>query len=461
MRNAPRCPSPSRCLSPSRPLVLTMSTGLNCQKNGVTCEGYRPVEAWKSGHTKSGKRIKTESPLTPTPSHAPNLPSILHGVETDEDRIILEHFQTNASRMFAPWSEQPWAFRDLFMPLAVRDQGVMHSLLALSGSHLMNCKPSAGIQERTLHHANVAIVRINKEHLATQHVCDANVEANQPLAATAILLCLKSAVTGEVSPNMDGYRIHWDAITHIAHSCPCKYRDSDFQTFVNEFASYHGVSQAVTSLRRNSIMAEVPSNFKLPSFVPPAAGTYFGLLDSLFMSISKITELRARIRARRMSNTHPVIDAQDFADASAMEVELNEWICNQQRESSPWTAGYLYRVCTWIYLTRTISPSQPSANLRRGVDEGLGYLAQLLPDPSTQGILLMPLFLLGCAAFDADQREQISAAFEMLRHSRGCENIGRAHAVVSHIWALMDQRRAENWDWEMVMSEMQWDFLVT
>jgi hypothetical protein len=89
----------------------------------------------------------------------------------------------------------------------------------------------------------------------------------------------------------------------------------------------------------------------------------------------------------------------------------------------------------------------------------------MLPDTedgSTQSILLMPLFLLGCAAFEKEQRPAISEAFERLRSWSGLGNIGYAREIVGEVWGLMDEgREEETWDWEGIIKGRGWDFLIT
>ena len=89
----------------------------------------------------------------------------------------------------------------------------------------------------------------------------------------------------------------------------------------------------------------------------------------------------------------------------------------------------------------------------------------MLPDTqdgSTQSILLMPLFLLGCAAFEPEQRPEISAAFKRLQEWSGLGNISYAREIVEQIWGMMDEgREEETWDWEGIIAGRGWDFLIT
>jgi len=203
-------------------------------------------------------------------------------------------------------------------------------------------------------------------------------------------------------------------------------------------------------------------DFQLPQFmIQPEAGALLGVVDGLFGYISKIRQLRDKIRARRDQNLKPLVDYQILSDAQAIDAGLRSWVCVQPEETPRWTASMLYRQCTWLYLHRTILPSVPSPNLKAAVDEGLFYLRQLPSDSSTQSILLMPLFLLGCAAFEAEQRPEILQAFEGLESYSSLGNIKYTRAVVEKVWEMMDEGDTDSWDWETIISNQGWDFLVT
>ena len=73
----------------------------------------------------------------------------------------------------------------------------------------------------------------------------------------------------------------------------------------------------------------------------------------------------------------------------------------------------------------------------------------------------MPVFLLGCAAFDRSQRPCIEMAFEGLQSYRNSGNIRHAHTVVQGIWQMMDREDEDSWDWETLMERMGLDFLIT
>ena len=121
----------------------------------------------------------------------------------------------------------------------------------------------------------------------------------------------------------------------------------------------------------------------------------------------------------------------------------------------------LYRQCTWIYLHRTVLSCAPNPTLHEAVDVGLQYLRELPSDSSTQSIMLMPTFLLGCAAFAEEQRPDICASFDRLQSFSNFGNIEYAREIVKCVWELMDAGGEDSWDWEGIIEGKGWDFLIT
>jgi hypothetical protein len=172
------------------------------------------------------------------------------------------------------------------------------------------------------------------------------------------------------------------------------------------------------------------------------------------------------MRQRRAAGQGHWWDDTIMNEAFAIDNALRQWTCIHPQDSPRYAASLLYRQCTWIYLHRTIQHSRPSPAFKQAVDEGLSYL-RMLPwdsddDGSTQSLLLMPLFLLGCAAFEPEQRPEISHAFTRLQEWSNLGNIKYARMIVEQVWEMMDEgREEETWDWESIIAKRGWDFLVT
>lgn len=303
---------------------------------------------------------------------------------------------------------------------------------------------------------------LQRDIKASQASAEGSNMVGDPSIAQTLLLCLETICSGDTTGS---YRIHLNAAKEMLtrqKSVP----NEQLRQFVLEFIVYHDFSNSITSLHNplDQRSLDLMADFRLPEYmIQPQAGALLGVLDGLFGFISRIRHLRDSIRQRRAQGLSWWDDPL-WAEAFAIDNALRAWTCAHAPESPRYQASLLYRQCTWIYLLRTFQPSKPSPVFKQAVDEGLGYLRQLpeTPDGSTQSILLMPLFLLGCAAFDSSQRPEIRQAFDNLQEWSKLGNIKYARMVVEQIWDMMDQgSEGETWDWETIIAKRGWDFLVT
>ena len=377
-------------------------------------------------------------------------------METDQDRRLLNHFIENASRVLSLHGDKRNPFTTVILPLAYVHRGLMHSILCLSSSHLSSLEPDAGHQERQIYHFNWASKILRSELGRPQHVDEAGPQYEDPTVVQAqiLMLFLRTIADGNTTGE---YRVHLDAVERLIRTQPSP--NPDFQSLIWEFWRYHAVLNSITSLdRRITLMME---DFKLPSMLQPEAGALIGVMDGLFGFMSKINNLRHRVRYRIENNLLPHVDFDGLADMQAIDAGLRDWVCPQPQDTPRYLASLLYKQSTWVYLYRTTKPSRPGPNIKKAVDDGLEYLRELPPDGPTQSILLMPVFLLGCAAFEEYQRPEIIRAFDGLMGYSGLKNIRCAKIVVEKVWEMMDAGNEESWDWEKIIEDLGWDFLVT
>lgn len=423
----------------------------NCIKNAVVCEGYPEKTVWQSGRQKAeGRNFNPSAAL----ARFADLPCLIDGVETRIDRALLDHFVRNVSRILTLFNDATNPFQEMLLPLALENRGLMHSLLCLSGSHLSNTDPSFSVAQH--HHFGKAMQYLRCDPAVTGQIPI----AGDPTIATTLILCLNSICKGETEGE---YRPHLDAARHMLAFANSGNRNNNpsFSNFLYEFFMYHDVINSVTTLDRRPLL--LMENYTLPAFIiQPEAGALLGVLDGLFGYLSKITLLRDHIRGRKNRGDHPAVDYEVLSQAVAIDSEIRDWVPAQTPASHRYIAAQLYRQSTWVYLYRTIMPSTASPKIDVAVEEGLEYLRHLPENSGTQSILLMPLFILGCAAFNPEQRPEISRRFVGLHEYSGLGNIVTAHEVVKKVWDLMDSGEEEkSWDWEKIIQEMGYDFLVT
>ena len=441
--------------------------GLNCQKNAVICEGYPPIKLWEGGKSKSeeGKNRLPGSLPSPLVTNAlrggpaasvvvpRGLPFLIDGIETEVDRRFLDHFVYDFSRVLTLINDDSNPFKEILLPMATQHRGLMHSLMCLSGSHLSSRDPQPVFKERRHYHFDCAVSNL-RTHITAQVTDDSTAMIDDPTVASTLALCLNSICEGETKGE---YRMHMDAARHLLRTQQSQ--NPKFREFLWEFFMYHDLSNSLTALDRRPLL--LTEDFVLPSFVQPGAGILLGVLDGLFGYMSKITLLRDKIRERMSQGIEPTVDYQSLSDAVAIDSGIRTWEPAQREDSPDFIAAQLYRQCTWVYLYRTIQPSKPNEKITTAVDGGLAYLRQLPSDAGTQSILLMPLFLLGCAAFDPEQRPEIRNAFDGLMAYSNLGNIKPAREIVEKVWEKMDAGDESSWDWETTSQEMKYDLLIT
>ena len=390
------------------------------------------------------------------------LPFLVAGIETDVDRRFLDHFVYNLSHLFTLHEDASNPFKDILLPMATQHKGLMHSLLALSGSHVVAEKPDPAMSERQGYHFAEAISTLRASIEAANEGAkeqEGGLIVEDPTVASTIvhcLICISQGTTkGEYRDHMNGAR---ELLKLDRQS-----KNPEFQQFIWEFFMYHDVSNSLTSLDWRPVNYDDPAlpDFVFQATIQPQSGVVLGAIDGLYKYLKKITALRDNIRARKAAGLEPVVLYEYLSEAVSIEAEIRAWDSKQEPETSRWVAAELYRHCTWVYLYRTIQTSKPSPNLSAAVDAGLDCLRAILPGESTQCILLMPLFILGCAAFEERQRPDLVVGFDNLQAYSNLGNIKPAKQIVRRVWEMMDAGDDRSWDWETIMFDMGLDLLVT
>lgn len=378
------------------------------------------------------------------------------GVESDLDRNLLQHFVNRASAVFS-LHEDPSTnpFTKILLPMALKHEGLMHSVLCLSASHLCSISPSQEYEDRQSYHRGRAFNLLNRD-LNLQKAGVDGCPIYEDYNVAQILLHLLDAVC---DGNTSGeYRMHMIAARNIAMTAQ-RSQNPEFQNLFDEFFYYHYIASQITSLDSK----EVPmmENFNLPFRINPETAGLIGVSDGLFGFISKISNLRRRIRNRLDSKLDPAMDYEALITAHAIDTGLRGWVCPQTPGTPRYTLSLLYRQATWVYLYRTAQPSKPHPSISAAVNKGIEYINELPAEGWIQSNVLLPLFLIGCASFEESQRVQVTHAFAGLMACTGLGNIGFAKEVVERIWQLMDSGDDDSWDWEKIIHSKGWDFLVT
>lgn len=390
-----------------------------------------------------------------------SLPYLLDGIETELDRRFLNHFVYDLSRLLTLHDEETNPFKDILLPMALEHKGLMHSLMALSGSHVYTRQQRSDYDERSLHHFDASIVTLQDDMNAALDPENSSISTIADyIVAETIVHCLICICRGS----------HKDYRTFLGIAggfiAGRRSQNSKFQRFIGEFFAYHDISSALTSIDRRPMnfndrgSALLPEALTTSSDVPEHAAMV-GVHDGLFALITQITAIRDETRVRRSAGIVPAVPPTCLTLAVEIDAGIRNWSPAQEADSYRRVAGQLYRQCTWVYLWRTIQASEKSPKITSAVDDGLQYLRELPPKESAQSVVLLPAFILGCAAFEERQRPEVERAFDNLEAYSSLGNIRPAREIVRKVWELIDAGDAKSWDWECTMAEMGYDFLVT
>lgn len=387
--------------------------------------------------------------------------SINPGIESNIDVKFFDHFYYDLSNVLTVHDNVSNPFRDIIFQMAFNDDEnllLRHSVLCISGLHLFRRDAQKIFNDRQEHHYNhyLKIMRRDCKKATTD---PANVRAVDPhsMITTSIIQCLIAICRGST----DGeYRWHMDLVREFVPG----YRSSDsaVKDFFDEFLMYHDGLNVTTSLDRRpaSVVEEVEQSSWVAEQIAPD-GVFTGVKDGLVKIIIRISRLRDQIRQRMSEGIQPIKDCPIFSGSLKIEQDLKAWRPVYKPYTPPWHFAWFHQRCVWIYLYRTLKPSKPSEELTLEVDEALGILQNLHSTESFQSVLLSPLFLLGCAAFQQWQRPPIESAFENVRAYSNLGNIDQARLVVRKVWELMDAGDERSWDWERIMADMGIDLLIT
>jgi len=356
-------------------------TGMNCEKNAVVCEGYPEKQIWKSGKERAEEGNQASTCHSGSESLTNNierlkshtlplitLQPIFHGLETLEDRIFWKHYNEHLSTVLTVEGEHRNAFKDMMIPIAVKHQGLMHSILSLASKHIdfdtpyginiLRNNPSTTLQalrERSIHHHDearqkfYADVRFCNEETATEDNVLISARYGQ-------MLCFLLEAQAEGSSRGD-HRLHLSAYRKLITTSPPN--DPAFFSFVSEFFEYHiYADELIHSALESDCQTVAEGTHSRPHIHPPRL---LGVADGLLDWLSQTTAIRNVIRRNMLSHMDPVVDYVSLYNAVEIDVTVREWLPHWPPGDSRERVGHLYKQMVYIHLLRTVYPPSPTA----------------------------------------------------------------------------------------------------
>ncbi|KAK4033051.1 fungal-specific transcription factor domain-containing protein [Parachaetomium inaequale] len=341
---------------------------MNCEKNAVVCEGYPEKQIWKSGRERAEEeRLKCRR--FPSITMRP----LFHGLETAEDRIFWKHYNEHLSAVLTVEGEHKNAFKDMMIPIAVKHQGLMHSILSLASKHLdfdtpyganvLRNNPNTSLEalkQRSLYHHDQAVLRFYHDVEFTNGTPNTN-DKTLVAARYGQMLCFLLATLVEGSPRGE-HRLHLTAYRNLISTSPPE--DSTFLSFIAEVFQYYIFAD---ELIHSAVNQDAGSPVKpLPPIPAMHQPRLLGVADGLLGYLSQITAIRNTIRGKMMAQMDPVVDYEDLYSATDIDGALQEWTPHWPPGDSRDQVSLLYKQMMWIYLDRTVylpSPSAPPSSM--------------------------------------------------------------------------------------------------
>jgi hypothetical protein len=355
---------------------------MNCEKNAVVCEGYPEKQIWKSGRERAEEGMPTPritellaiQALTPcTERLGPrSFPSItmqplFHGLETVEDMIFWKHYNEYLSAVLTVEGEHKNAFKTMMIPIAVKHQGLMHSILSLASKHMdfetpygtniLRNNPATtleALRERSIFHHDQARLKFYDDVEFTKD--KSNTDKILVSARYGQMLCFLLEALAEGSPRGE-HRYHLNAYRHLIGTSPPE--DPAFLSFIAEFFQYHIFADELMHSAigcRNSNSPPKPL-LPIPEIHPPRL---LGVADGLLDYLPQITAIRNTIRINMMGHADFAIDYVNLYRAVDIDAAIRDWTPHWPPGDNRDRVGLLYKHMVWLYLVRTICP--PSAS---------------------------------------------------------------------------------------------------
>jgi hypothetical protein len=302
---------------------------------------------------------------------------LFHALETVEDRIFWKHYNEHLSVVLTVEGDHKNAFNELMIPIAVKHQGLMHSILSLASKHIdlesprgiailgsnPNTTPEA-LRERSLYHHGQARLKFYDDVEFTNG--KPNID-NKTLVSARYgqMLCFLLEALVEGSPRGE-HRLHLTAYRSLVATSPPE--DSAFSCFIAEMFQYHILADELL----HSAVAD-DETAPPPKALPPMPALQHhpprlvGITDGLLDLLSPVTEIRNGIRRKLKAQIDPPVDYLDIYPAEDISAAIQAWGPSWPPGDSRYRASLLYQQTIWIYLDRTVyvppspTPSTPPA----------------------------------------------------------------------------------------------------
>ncbi|KAI9733577.1 MAG: hypothetical protein M1834_003179 [Cirrosporium novae-zelandiae] len=345
----------------------------------------------------------------------------LKALDHSGSRFLLQHYvQITAPRISGRvYPENPYI--TYILPLALSDDKIMQTVLAISGTHLMVHNPSV----EHLMRSHYAVALRSVKHELTKY---ANGESSDvlKLLVTTLLLCQFECIDG---------KIHGELYHHLRASRELLLKlqkskhpvDQNLHGFLLEQYAFLTIVAKIT-LRVDFQDREVafdPLVFSLESINRDSNiyGTMFGCAHQLFELIPRISMLANQ---RLRENEEGISSFESIAQLRLLEDKIRSWDYSRDDSMRPEEnyfalAGRIYQQAILAFLyTSFHGPKPPDADLLAKVEpcisDFLKFFLALPPNTSIWTTMMWPVITAGSCMRQPKQREYIFRALDKTPH---------------------------------------------
>jgi hypothetical protein len=341
----------------------------------------------------------------------------------------------------------------------------MHSILALSGSHI-DYETDYGKSLLSKHPELDRQMLETRSEFHHAKAVQTAVEYQQGISAVVygqlVCLFLKTLVEGNTNGS---HRLFLTSYQKLLHETPPD--SSPLMDFVGDYLRYYVSADEVLG-QRAMLPPYVDGDHVLkaendagPSPLVLSRRRIGAHNNQLLEWMSRISSMRASIRESLRCGDYPT---PELCHATALDVQIEAWQPEPTNDENRYITSQLYRSMLWIYLAHTVNfpwlmVVRPNQGVVDAVDKALDLLAKVPPHNTHQAVLLLPTFIIGCAATKMEHREPIRKSVQTIRNYKAMGNADSAMLVLEEVWRAMDAQDPRSWDWQRIAADMGLNFL--
>jgi hypothetical protein len=309
------------------------------------------------------------------------------GLETVEDRVFWKHYNEHLSTVLTVEGEHRNAFKDVMIPIAVKEQSLMHSILSLAGKHIdfdtpyginvLRNNPNTtleALRARSAYHHDQARLRF-------YHGAEFNGKLNTDdrtllWARYGQMLCflLEALIEGDTRGE---HRLHLTVYRNLASTAPPD--GSAFMSFITEVFQYYLFADELLYSATN-MDACSSSVYQAPPMPQIHTPRLLGVADGLLGYLSRITAMRNIVRANMLERMDPAVGYPLLYLAVDMDDEIREPFSHWPPGDGRDRVSQLYQLMLWIYLHRTVYP--PSVSTPASMASSVASISFIHNSPS-------------------------------------------------------------------------------